>query len=285
MSKVAVVTDTTAYIPQSLCEGLPIYTAPLQIIWGQETFRDVVDIQPSAFYTRLQNAKVMPTTSQPAPAVFVDIYQKLLDQGYDILSVHISSKLSGTFDSAVQALQSFPGARIELIDSLTTSMGMGFPVLNAARAAAQGATLEACKAIVERGSANSGILFAVATLEFLHRGGRIGGAAAFLGTALNLKPILELRSGRIEAIERVRTMGKATDRLIDLFVERVGDHRPVQIAALHGNAHDAASQMLERAKERFAAADIKEAVLTDVSAVVGAHTGPGVLGLAFSADV
>jgi DegV family protein with EDD domain len=284
MSKVAVVTDTTAYIPQELCDGLPIYTAPLQIIWGQETFRDVVDIQPAAFYDRLQNAKVMPTTSQPSPAVFIDIYQKLLDQGYDIVSAHISSKLSGTLDSAIQARQHFPGARIELVDSLTTSMCLGFPVLIAARAALQGATMEECKALIETGTANSGVLFAVATLEFLHRGGRIGGASAFLGTAFNLKPILELREGRIEAVERVRTMNKATDRLVDLFVERVGHHRPARIAVLHGNVPDTAQMLMDRVLQRFPKSDVTEAVLTEVSAVVGAHTGPGVLGLAFSSQ-
>jgi DegV family protein with EDD domain len=121
----------------------------------------------------------------------------------------------------------------------------------------------------------------VATLEYLRRGGRIGGAQAFLGTALNLKPILELRNGRVEAIERVRTMGKTIDRLIDLFEERVGGRRPVHIGVLHAKAPEEARLLLERTRERFSSSDISEAVLAEVSPVVGAHAGPGTLGLAF----
>lgn len=285
MSKVAVVTDSTAYIPPDLSKGYPIYIAPLQVIWGEETFRDGIDIQPVEFYNRLQNAKVMPTTSQATPAAFIEIYRNLLDEGYEILSAHISSKLSGTLDSARQAREHFPGASIELVDTLTTSMAMGFPVLLAAQAAKQGATLKECKELLLKGCQNSGVLFAVSTLEFLRRGGRIGGAQAFLGTALNLKPILELRDGKIEAIERVRTMSKTIDRLLDLFEERVGGRRPIYIAALHVNAVNEAQQLLARCLQRFPESDIRERVLADVSPVLGTHVGPGTIGLTFVAGV
>jgi DegV family protein with EDD domain len=285
MAKVALVTDSTANIPAELSKGLPLFVAPLQVIWGENTYRDRVDIQASEFYTRLQDARVMPSTSQPSPAVFMDIYRSLLDQGYEILSVHISAKLSGTLDSAIQAQRNFPGAQIELVDSNSTSMALGFPVLNAARAAAQGASLQDCRGLAERCSANSGLLFAVSTLEFLRRGGRIGGAAAFLGTALNLKPLLELRDGRIEAVERVRTMSKAVDRLLDIFTERVGDRRPVQIAGLHANAPEEARLLLERARQRFSGSDVSEAAISEVSPVLGTHAGPGCVGLAFTAAV
>jgi DegV family protein with EDD domain len=281
MSKVAVVTDSTVNIPADIAKHYPIFVVPLQVIWGDDTFRDSIDITPSEFYTRLKGAKVMPTTSQPSPALFIELYRKLLDQGYDILSVHISSKLSGTLDSATQARDHFPGSAIELVDSMSTSMAVGFPVLTAVRAAAQGATLYECKTLAEQGCDNSGILFAVSTLEFLHRGGRIGGAAAFLGTALNLKPVLELRSGRIEAIERVRTMGKAIDRLLDLFEERVNHRFPVRIASLHANAPEEARMLLDRACERFSKSDISEVTLTEISPVLGTHAGPGTIGLAY----
>lgn len=283
MSKVAVVTDSTAYIPPQLMEGYPITVVPLQLIWGDETFLDGVNIQPSEFYRRLPDAKVMPTTSQPTPAAFIDVYRKLLDQGYDIVSAHISSKLSGTVDSALQAKAHFPDAQIEVIDTLSTSMAMGYPVLSAARAAVNGATLTECKTIIERGCANSGILFSLNTLEFLRRGGRIGGAAAFLGTALNLKPILELVNGKVEAIERVRTMSKSIDRQLDLFMERIGSRRPVRIAALHANSPEPASHLLERAVQRLSKEEVTEAVMTDVSPVIGVHTGPGCVGLVFVA--
>jgi DegV family protein with EDD domain len=285
MRKVALVTDSTATIPAELSKGYPIFVVPLQVVWGNDTFRDSVDIQPTEFYQRLQNAKIMPSTSQPSPALFTEIYRRLLDEGYEILGVHISSKLSGTLDSAIQARQGFPGAPIELVDSLSTSMAMGFPILAAARAAAHGATLPECKALVENGCANSGLFFAVSTLEFLRRGGRIGGGAAFLGTALNLKPILELRDGRIEAVERVRTMSKAIDRLLDVFCAKIGDRRPLQITGLHANAPDEARLLLERARQRFDVSEVSETVLAEVSPVLGAHTGPGTIGLAFTAGL
>lgn len=281
MAKVALVTDSTANIPLELTGSFPLHVAPLQVIWGKEIYRDGIDIQPAEFYTRLKDAKEMPTTSQATPASFNQIYHDLLEQGYDILSIHISSKLSGTLDSAYQSRQNFPGAKIELVDSNTTSMAMGFPLLVTMRAAAQGASLFECKALIEKACAQTGVYFAVSTLEFLRRGGRIGGAAAFLGTALNLKPILELRDGHIEAIERVRTMGKTIDRLLNLFEEKVGAHRPVYIAALHANAPDEAAILLDRAQQRFDRSDIAIATLADISPVLGTHTGPGCMGLAF----
>lgn len=285
MSKVAVVTDSTINIPADLAKPYPLFVVPLQLIWGEETFRDSVDITPAEFYARLKTAKVMPSTSQPSPAVFIELYSKLLNQGYDILSVHISSKLSGTLASAEQAKAHFPGANIELVDSMSTSMAVGLPLMYTLRAAANGATLRECKALVQQGCANSGVLFAVSTLEFLHRGGRIGGAAAFLGTALNLKPILELQDGRIEAIERVRTMSKASERLLNLFEERIHGRTPVWISALHVDAANEARDILGLARQRFNNGDVIEANISEVSPVVGTHAGPGTVGLAYMAGI
>jgi DegV family protein with EDD domain len=285
MSKVAVVTDSTAYISPELAKDLPVRFVPLQVIWGEKTFRDNVDISPDEFYTRLKSDKVTPTTSQPSPGSFQLVYQELLEAGYEILSVHISGKLSGTLDSAAQARATFPGARIELVDSNTTSLAMGFPVLAAVRAAQQGASLQDCKALAEKGCQNTGILFAVNTLEFLRRGGRIGGAQAFLGTALNLKPILEVRGGRIEAVERVRTMSKALDRLIDLFEERIGSRRPLHIGVVHAQAEAEACLLLERVTTHFGSDLISETQMAPVSPVLGTHVGPGTMGLAFMAGL
>ena len=281
MSKVAIVTDSTAYIPPELIKGHRIEVVPLHLIWGDKTYLDGVDITPNEFYERLATAKELPTTSQPSPAAFKEVYERLQGEGYDILSIHISSKLSGTMDSALQAKAMVPDARIEIVDSLTTSMGMGFAVLEAARAATRGASLEECKAIALRGLANVLVYFLVSTLEFLHRGGRIGGAAAFLGTALNLKPILQLRDGRIEAIEKVRTMSKATDRLLEIFAEQARGKRPIRLAILHANAQEEAERLLERARQKVSVDDISEAVIVPVSPVIGTHTGPGCVGIAF----
>ena len=190
MSKVAIVTDSTAYIPKELVEQNGITILPQVLIWGEETLLDGVDIQPNEFYARLKNASVMPSTSQVTIQSFENIYKDLLDKGFDILAILISNELSGTINSAVQALGSYPNAPIEIVDSQTTAMALGFQVLIAARAAEQGASLEDCKALAEKARDSVGVVFAVDTLEFLHRGGRIGGGKSFLGSLLNVKPLL-----------------------------------------------------------------------------------------------
>lgn len=283
MSKVATVTDSTAYIPVEASNGYNIQSVPLQIIWGSETLKDGIDITPNQFFDRLSNSKTVPTTSQPSPAAFKEIYEKLAAAGYDIFSVHISSKLSGTMDSATQARAMLPDVHIEVHDSLNTSMGLGFQVMAAARAAEQGASLAECKLIAEEARDNTGVIFVLNTLEFLRRGGRIGGAAAFLGTALNLKPILEVSHGKIEGVDKVRTWSKGVDRLLDLFEERVNKRTPVRIAALYGgaDAKEEAKGVLERARQRYGDGLVTETMLTSVSPVIGVHTGPGVIGLSY----
>jgi len=158
-------------------------------------------------------------------------------------------------------------------------------VMAVARIADQGATLQECVALANQAKTRTGVLFVVNTLEFLHRGGRIGGAAAFLGTALNLKPILELRDGRIEALERVRTKGKALDRVLNLYSERIGSQRPVRIAVLHADAAEEARIVMERARQFFSTTEVSEAILTEISPVLGTHTGPGCIGLAYMAGM
>ncbi len=286
MNKVMVVTDSTANIPPELLNGNPVVSAPLQVIWGNEIFRDGIDIQAQEFYERLAVDKVMPSTSQVTPEEFKSIYSRLISEGYDILSIHISGKLSGTLDSATQAKRAFPNAKIELVDSNSTSMALGFQVLSAARMAETGASLEECKTVALKAAKHSGVYFALSTLEFLHRGGRIGGAQAFLGNMLNLKPLLEIRDGRIEAVERVRTLAKATDRLLDLVEEKIKDEPgPIRLCAVHANALKEAESLLERAVHRFSPSLITDAVLSTVSPVLGTHAGPGALGLVYMAGM
>ncbi len=282
MSKVALVTDSTAYIPKDLVEEYHISVAPQVLIWGQEIFRDGVDITPDEFYTRLKKATIMPTTSQVNMASFQQIFQQLLEDNYEILSILLSNHLSKTLDSALQAREMFPGASIEIVDSNSTAMAMGFQVLTVARLAQQGASLAECKALAEKATAYTGVIFAVDTLEFLHRGGRIGGGQRFLGSALNIKPILEVRDGRVEAVERVRTRKKSLMRLVDMIGERIAGKRPVRLAALHANAAEEARWMLEMAKERYHPV---ETVFSEVSPVVGTHAGPGTLGLCYMAGM
>ena len=279
MSRVAVVTDSVATIPQSLTEKYGIHVVPQVLVWGDETFRDGVDISPDAFYHRLQNDKVMPTTSQAPPKAFAEIYRKLLDEDYHILTIVVSTKLSGTYISAMQAKEALGDAPVEVVDSYSAAMAMGFQVVRAAEAAQQGASLAECKAIAEQARQHTGVLFAVDTLEFLHRGGRIGGGARLLGTALNLKPILELRDGRVEPVDRVRTRRKSLTRLVELFCERVRGQEPLRLATLNASAPADAELLLEEVKQQNIKID--QSITSDVSPVIGTHVGPGTVGLAW----
>lgn len=282
MAKVALVTDSTANIPQEYVQRYNIQVAPQILVWGNETYRDGVDMQSDEFFRRLSTAKVMPTTSQASPQSFHDIYNQLLQQECSILTVVLSEELSGTLVSAKQAKEQFPGAPIEIVDSRTTAMAMGYIVLLAARAAQDGASLDECRQLAEASRSNTGVIFTVDTLEFLHRGGRIGGAARLLGTALNLKPILEVTGGRVEAVERIRTRKKSLIRVIELVEERIGERQPVRMATLHANAPDAAQLLLKEANQRFNAV---ESIFAELSPVVGNHAGPGTVGLTFLAGL
>jgi DegV family protein with EDD domain len=251
MSKVALITDSTAYLPDQYVQQYGIIVAPQILIWGDETFRDGVDIHPDEFYARLKTATVMPSTSQVTIGYFQQLFQDLLDKDCHPLALLVSNKLSGTIDSAVQARAMFPDdAPIEIVDSQTTSMALGLQLLQVARAAENGANLKECKALAEKAREHTGVIFAVDTLEFLHRGGRIGGGSRFMGTALNLKPILEVTGGRVEAVERIRTRSKSLNRLVEMIVERVGDKQPVRLSALHANAEAEARMILEQASQK-----------------------------------
>lgn len=282
MSQVAIITDSTAYIPKDILANLNITVAPQVLIWGNETLRDGVDIQPEAFYNRLQKSTVMPTTSQVTIGQFKDMFSNLLDEGKQVLALLISTKLSGTIDSAVQAKDMLPGTPIEIVDSKTTAMALGFQVLTVARAAESGASLAECKALAEKSTEHVGVVFAVDTLEFLHRGGRIGGGQRFLGTVLNMKPILEVTGGRVEGIERVRTRSKSLSRLVEIIEERIGGRKPVRLATLHANSPEDARALLDMANSRLNAV---ESIISEVSPVVGTHAGPGTVGLAFMAGM
>jgi DegV family protein with EDD domain len=282
MSKVAIVTDSTSYIPKPILQQHKIEVIPQVLVWGNETLRDGVDITPEEFYRRLQKASQMPSSSQATPGEFKEVFAKLLDDGYDVLAILISSKLSGTVDSAIQAKAMYPDASIEVVDSYSTSMAMGYQVLLAARAAEQGASLEECKEIAVKTCGMTGIVLTVDTLEFLHRGGRIGGGKRFLGTVLNIKPILELEDGKIEGVEQVRTRSKAINRLVELAEERIKGRTPVHIACLHANAPDEAQALLDQTCQRI---KVVEKTVTDVSPVIGAHVGPGTLGITFLAGM
>jgi len=282
MPGIRIVTDSTGYIPTELIRKYGIHVAPQTLIWGEETLRDGIDILPDAFYERLKTASVMPTTSQATVAEFVEVYEKAVAEGRPVLAILISSKLSGTISSAVQAKELVPAAQVEIIDSYATSMAMGYQVLAAARAAEAGKGFADVVALARQAVDKTGVVFVVDTLEFLHRGGRIGGAAKLLGTALNLKPVLELREGRLEPVEKIRTKAKAVDRMLDIVEERVKGKPNLRLAAIQAGAKDEARALLDKAVARLQPI---ESMVVEASPVVGTHAGPGTVGLAYCTDL
>lgn len=282
MSKVAIVTDSSPYIPEEIIKENNIHVVPLTVIWGEENFYDGVDISPVEFYERLETAKVMPSTSQPSVADFEVLFRSLHNDGYEILAVLISEDLSGTVSSATQARKLLPDATIEIVNAKTLAMALGFIVMASARAAKQGASLAECKKIAEDAMDKSGVIFVLDTLEFLHRGGRIGAAKRFMGSLLNVKPILAIENGLIVPIDSVRTQKKALERIIELIEERTAGHKSVRLASLHANNHDTARRILEEASNRI---NPVEQVFSEVSPVIGTHTGPGAIGLAYLVDM
>jgi len=283
MSKFAIVTDSTSYIPPEITQKYGITVTPQVLIWDNQTYRDGVDIQPTEFYSRLKTAKVMPSTSQVSPATMQDTFQGLIDKGLSVLGIFISSKLSGTLQSAIQAKEMMgnAGEKVTLVDSQSTAMALGFQALAAARAMEAGASLDECAEIASKAHERTGVFFAVDTLEFLHRGGRIGGAQRFIGSALNLKPILALKEGKVEGIERIRTKGKAHDRVLELVAEQVKGKSNIRLATLHANSAEEAQNLLNRAAAELSPV---ETLFTEVSPVVGTHAGPGTVGLAYMFD-
>jgi DegV family protein with EDD domain len=282
MQPISIVTDSTAYIPENLLQEYDVKVVPQILIWDDKTMQDGVDISPMEFYERLKSSETMPTTSQATVGSFKEIFEPLVADGHEILAILVSDKLSGTIQSAVQTKAMFPDARIEILNSVSTAMALGFQVLAAARAAREGKSMAELVELANGAVSRTGVLLVVDTLEFLHRGGRIGGASRLLGTALNLKPILEMRDGAIEPVEKVRTKSKAHGRLLDILEQRIAGRTPVRLAALHAAAEQDAKAMLEKASARFSPI---EALVSDVSPVVGSHVGPGTVAMSYCVEL
>jgi len=278
MSQIAIITDSTAYLPPAYIQKYDIKIAPLTVIFGEESFGDGVDITPSEFYARLQKTEVMPTTSQVTVGTFKAMFEQLHREGREILVITISGKLSGTVESAEKARELVPDGKIEIVDSLSTTVEQGFVVLAAARSAANGAGLADCKQAAVQARERTGVVFAVDTLEFLHRGGRIGGAKRMLGTILNIKPILTIRAGRVDALEQARTRKKSIRRLVEIVAERVAEKQNICLAVAHANAPEDAQKLLEAASEQM---NPTETMITELSPVIGTHVGPGTVALAY----
>jgi len=282
MPKIAIVTDSTAYLPSETYAKLPIFTIPLHVIWGDETYKDNVDITPEVFYSKLGSAKIMPSTSQPSPQEFVELYQKVAQEYDEILSIHISAKLSGTVDSALQAKKILENkVKVEVVDSRSTSMGLGFLALTAARKVKAGESLQNTKDFIESARDRAKIFFILKTLEFLKRGGRIGAASALLGTAFDLKPILMVDEGEVKPYVKVRTMQKALAKLVEVLQENIAGKTPVHLAVIQAEAESDAGFLLKEIQNRVTKEDLAEMVNAGISPVIGTHAGPGAVGICF----
>lgn len=283
MSRVAVVTDSTANLPADLLTELNITTIPLRIHWSGETYLDGITLSTETFYRWLRERRDFPTTSQPSVGDFVKFFRHIAEQQQTdtLVGVFVSSELSGTFASATQACSELPDLQITLVDSRSASMGTGFQALVAARAARLGASQAEVLAQVEHVRETAQVLFVVDTLEFLHRGGRIGGAARFLGTALNLKPLLTVENGRVEALEKVRSRRKSLQRLVELAAERLGGRPMDEVAVLDVDAREEADEVISQVVEQLSPRRVYRMAITPV---IGVHTGPGAIGLIFYWD-
>ncbi len=283
MGKISIVTDSTAYIPRDYLDRYGIHVVPTVLNWGSKMYRDGVDITPTEFFERMKTDPVHPTTSVPSIGEFREVYAKAAANAEAVVGVHLSAKLSGTFSAAEQAAAMIPDKTIQVIDSNSTAMALGFVVLAAARAAAEGQPLDQVVRAARDTIPHTGVVLTVETLEYLRRGGRIGGAQAFIGGLLDAKPILELRDGRIEPLERVRTKKKAMQRLVEIAVERIKGQAPLRLATLHAAAPEDAASILESVKAQLGS--VEEAILSEVSPTVATHTGPGTVGLAYCAGI
>lgn len=279
--KITVVTDSSAYIPGEALEGLDVSIIPLWLIWDNQLFRDGVDIDPPTFYQRLRTSPSLPTSSQPSAGEFVDFFREVAANTDVIVAVMVSSKISGTFTNACTAQAQLPEIPIHVVDTYETSMGLGFCVLAAARAAAAGRSVEEVVAAAEDMRERVHFLFAVDTLEFLHRGGRIGGAKRLLGTALRIKPLLHFQDGQIEPLCQIRTKRKAIARMLEVAEERLAGRRMAEASVLDVDCPEEADAVAEQVRERFQVPIIYRST---VSPVVGTHAGPGTVGFAFYAE-
>ena len=272
---VKVITDSTADLPPALAEELGITVVPLNVHFGTEVYRDGVEITADEFYRRLVTASRLPTTSQPTPGDFLSAYDEMGQTTDEILSVHISAKLSGTMNSATQALEEYGGAcRIEIIDSLQGSMGLGMLAIAAAEAARRGDSLDDVVTETRATIPKVGFIGLLDTLEYLEKGGRIGKAQAFMGSLLRIKPLLTIRDGEAHPLERARTRAKGVDRMCELVQEQM----PLKdLAVVYTTTPDEAQALAQRLQSYLPQGEV---ILSQVGPVVGTYLGPGVLGVA-----
>jgi len=286
MGKVAVVTDSMACIPAELVEAYGIHIIPVYVVFGQKVFRDGVDLTPAQFYRMLRTTEVMPSTATFSVGECLELYTELSQDAEAIVAIFISKEFSATVETALEAKSLLTEGEerspvpIRVIDSRTTAMAQGFVALAAARAAAEGRSLSEIIRKAEDVICRVSLMAVVDTFEYLRRSGRVPAIAAIMGSMLQIKPIISVEGGRAEVLDRPRTKAKAVRRMLEIMEERVGSN-PVHVAVLHGDALEEAERLRGEVASRF---DCVELLITELSPVLGAHAGPGVLGMAFWAE-
>ena len=275
---IKIVTDSTADLPAMLIDELDVTVVPEYLRFGDKVYRDRVDISEDEFYQRLLHDPVHPKTSQPSPQDFASVYNKLSQEADGIISIHVSSKLSGTYDSAVQGKKMISkGCPIEIVDSKTVSIAMGLVVIQASKMAKSGMSLQQIVAELGQIIANVHLLILFDTLKYLAKGGRIGKATALLGSVLNVRPLLTVRDGELVPSGQVRNRSKGMERLVD-FVKNA---REIQdLAILHSTTPDDAQALVERTSSIFPK---ERTIIARVGPALGVHSGPGVLAIALRA--
>ncbi len=272
---VRVVTDSTADLPPETVRELDITVVPLRVIFGEQAYRDGIDLTNEEFFRKLAESRELPRTSQPSTGEFLDVYQRLAQDTDRILSIHLSAGFSGTVDTARRAARELiGGCTIEVVDSQTVSMAMGFAVIAAAKAARDGAGLEDCAAAARSVLRRQRLAVALDTLEYLRRGGRLGRAAAFVGGLLNIKPVLTIRNGEAHPLARVRTRPKALEEMLRFCLE---DGSVVDAVVMHTTDAPEAYKLAEEVKRRCPGVSVHVGA---IGPVIGVHGGPGLLGLA-----
>lgn len=279
LARIKLVTDSTADIPLETRQALGIEMVPLKVHFGEETYLDGITLDSAEFYKKLAAFPGLPTTSQPSPIDFYQLYKELASEpGTQIISIHLSSAFSGTYQSAVLAksmLEQEQEVDITIIDSRTATYGIGLLVVAAAEAARAGKGRDEIVELVYRLRKETSLYFLVDTLEYLQKGGRIGKASAVLGSLLNIKPILSVDDdGEVTAVDKVRGQKRAMQRIVELLKER--HQGPVKATIAHADALERAQELRALIQEHF---DLKELQFTSIGPVIGAHTGGGTLGV------
>ena len=278
MTKIAIVTDSTAYLSEDIIQTYNIHVVPLSVNFENQTFKEGRDMSTIEFYGRLREVEQLPTTSQPAIGDFVSLYENLAKDYDQAIAIHLSSGISGTLNTSEAAARMVDGIEIAVIDSESACYGLGFMVIEAAKMAQEGKEMED---IVERlywMVDNTKAYFVVDDLSYLHKGGRLNAAQFLVGSVLKIKPIIYFENKKLEPFEKIRTKKKAIDRILQLLDEDAASGTPVSLSVVHADVMDEAEELLRRIVEIYPNV---EGNISDFGPVIGTHTGPGTIGIAW----